>query len=231
MQTVSHVVGTDVPIPGVLRGERARFQLFGDTVNTAARIQATSHPGMIQVSSETARLLTAHGKQDWLLERKDVVTLKGKGETKTFWLTFSDRGDTESVNDVDVGEKALSLATDKVSGLIAWNVEVLSRHLKQIVASHRAQSSTRSMNVTETSNGHPIDEVVEVVTLPEKPCKISEATEQEVELGPEVTEQLESFVTNIAALYCENPFHNFEHASRKSNPCNRALLVFLADFD
>lgn len=36
---------------GVLRGERARFQLFGDTVNTASRMETTSRLSRIQISA------------------------------------------------------------------------------------------------------------------------------------------------------------------------------------
>jgi hypothetical protein len=39
-------------------------------------------------------------------------------------------------------------------------------------------------------------------------------TEQEnTVLKPEVVEQLHDFISNVAALYTDNPFHNFEHAS------------------
>eukprot|EP00980_Cylindrotheca_fusiformis_P011136 scaffold2557_cov121-Cylindrotheca_fusiformis.AAC.19 len=44
---------------GVLRGERSRFQLFGDTMNTAARMESTSERSRIQVSQVTADLLVA----------------------------------------------------------------------------------------------------------------------------------------------------------------------------
>ena len=47
---------------GVLRGDRARFQLFGDTMNTASRMESTSLKGKIQISSNTAQLLTNAGK-------------------------------------------------------------------------------------------------------------------------------------------------------------------------
>jgi class 3 adenylate cyclase len=49
---------------GVLRvSQNARFQLFGDTVNTAARMESNGSPGMIHLSQETANELTANGKQ------------------------------------------------------------------------------------------------------------------------------------------------------------------------
>jgi class 3 adenylate cyclase len=48
---------------GVLRGERARFQLFGDTVNTAARMEQTGRKDKIQISQATADYLIAGGKR------------------------------------------------------------------------------------------------------------------------------------------------------------------------
>jgi class 3 adenylate cyclase len=48
---------------GVLRGERARFQLFGDTMNTAARMEQTGMKNRIQVSQSTADCLHTRGKR------------------------------------------------------------------------------------------------------------------------------------------------------------------------
>lgn len=56
---------------GVLRGDRSRFQLFGDTMNTAARMEHTGLRGKIQLSQETAALLRAAGKIGWLNSRDD----------------------------------------------------------------------------------------------------------------------------------------------------------------
>lgn len=56
---------------GVLRGERSRFQLFGDTMNTAARMEHTGVRDKIQLSPETANLLIAAGKGKWVVKRDD----------------------------------------------------------------------------------------------------------------------------------------------------------------
>ena len=63
----------------VLRGDKARFQLFGDTVNTAARMESTGIAGRIQCSVKTADLIIASGRSDWLSPRSEVVEVKGKG--------------------------------------------------------------------------------------------------------------------------------------------------------
>ena len=90
---------------GVLRGEKSRFQLFGDTVvseqdtcvfcsspplqNTASRMESTGQPGRIHISESTANDIVKHGKAKWLTPREDKIVAKGKGEMKTFWIKFS----------------------------------------------------------------------------------------------------------------------------------------------
>jgi class 3 adenylate cyclase len=71
---------------GILRGEKSRFQLFGDTMNTAARMESTGKRGKTHVSQDTANLLTKFGKQHWLTSREEVVYAKGKGELQTYWI-------------------------------------------------------------------------------------------------------------------------------------------------
>ena len=71
---------------GVLRGERARFQLFGDTVNTASRMESTGMKGRIQVSQATYDILLGSGKMSWLKPREEKIVAKGKGEMQTYWL-------------------------------------------------------------------------------------------------------------------------------------------------
>jgi len=71
---------------GVLRGEKSRFQLFGDTVNTAARMESNGIKNKIHCSTETAEELIRLGKEKWIEKREDMIEAKGKGKLQTYWI-------------------------------------------------------------------------------------------------------------------------------------------------
>mmetsp|Transcript_15565 Transcript_15565/g.24400 ORF Transcript_15565/g.24400 Transcript_15565/m.24400 type:complete len:299 (+) Transcript_15565:1054-1950(+) len=77
-------------VAGILRGTKSRFELFGDTINTASRMESTGVGGRIQVSEETAELIRQDGKGRWLRKREDVVEAKGKGRLQTYWVDPDD---------------------------------------------------------------------------------------------------------------------------------------------
>ncbi|CAB9497675.1 Receptor-type guanylate cyclase gcy [Seminavis robusta] len=96
---------------GVLRGDKSRFQLYGDTVNTAARMETNGVPGRIHVSHVTADELLSMGKKNWLTPREDKIAVKGKGEMDTYFVAIPENGaasivlsltDTESHDDTGV---------------------------------------------------------------------------------------------------------------------------------
>lgn len=83
---------------GVMRGEKSRFQLFGDTVNTAARMESTGMRDRIHLSAETANELILGGKQNWVQLRDTKVEAKGKGQLQTYWLALSPPTDNNNNN-------------------------------------------------------------------------------------------------------------------------------------
>lgn len=151
---------------GVLRGERARFQLFGDTVNTAARMESTGLRNKIHISQETADLLQEAGKGHWVQERTDVVVAKGKGALQTYWLNPDEEEKTEAAS---AGATAAGKAeaqddsktpanappatlapapakqqtNKKNQRLIDWNCELLLQNLRKIVARRQSEGGVR----------------------------------------------------------------------------------------
>jgi class 3 adenylate cyclase len=74
---------------GVLRGDKGRFQLFGDTVNTAARMESNGVIGRIHCSQETADELVVAGKNKWLTPREGGIEAKGKGRLQTYFVDLT----------------------------------------------------------------------------------------------------------------------------------------------
>jgi hypothetical protein len=216
---------------GVLRGQKSRFQLFGDTVNTAARMESNGSRNRIQVSQTTADLIVAARKGHWLKPRLKLVEAKGKGLMKTYWVepkevaamsistTYSDPNETTEH----------SGKGSKFKRLIDWNTDTLCRLTKQIVSRRNAamkNSSGKKASSLPTPNtkvildigegGIPMDEVKEIIELPEFDAMAFEREEAEpdsIELPSVVANQIRDFVIVIASRYHNNPFHNFEHAS------------------
>jgi class 3 adenylate cyclase len=69
-------------VAGVIGERKFSYDLWGDTVNTAARMESSGLAGCIQVTDETCRLLAGR----YPFERRDGVEVKGKGVMSTWTL-------------------------------------------------------------------------------------------------------------------------------------------------
>ena len=246
---------------GVLRGEKSRFQLFGDTVNTAARLESTGERKRIQISEETASLIKQAGKENWIKPRKEPVVAKGKGEMKTYWLNPKSRkGSSTAGTDVANDDDNISIASEnschqsgnegsplptsrtggpeenaKIQRLIGWNVDVLLRLLKMIVASRGSDQQVVAPNesvkaletqilVSTTTVEAEVPEFVSFLAFDEdRAVEMASIDPENIMLTADVEGQLRDYVALIASMYGDHPFHNFEHASHVTMSVSKLL--------
>lgn len=168
---------------GVLRGEKSRFQLFGDTVNTASRMESTGEKNKIQVSQATADLIAQSGKSNWTRQRKDTVHAKGIGMVQTYWINIKVTSEKKTTEDrrfaaylfrqqsLRAGKGSLMAMADTSrirKSLIDWQVDLLSDILKEIILQRQCREEAVSDTIQAAGDrqNQPRDEIVETIAMP-----------------------------------------------------------------
>ena len=133
--------------------------------------------------------------------------------------------------------------------LVVWNVEMLSRLLRKIVAMREgkepekenimASMFTGIMNSMQAQDDEylelpaprpgqtVLDEVQEIIALPTEAAAHKQEPDL-VELPSDVVDQLTKYVTAIADMYRDNPFHSFDHASHVTQSVIKMLSRVVA---
>ncbi|XP_065581931.1 adenylate cyclase type 3-like isoform X2 [Artemia franciscana] len=68
---------------GVIGASKPHYDIWGNTVNVASRMESTGKAGFIQVTEETTQILQRFG---FIFEQRGLVKIKGKGQLMTYYL-------------------------------------------------------------------------------------------------------------------------------------------------
>ncbi|MGK7923027.1 MAG: adenylate/guanylate cyclase domain-containing protein [Trichodesmium sp.] len=75
-------INTGPVVAGVIGTKKFIYDLWGDAVNVASRMESSGEPGKIQVTSQTYDLL----KEQYIFAERGIIRVKGRGEMMTYWL-------------------------------------------------------------------------------------------------------------------------------------------------
>lgn len=135
-------------VAGVIGNKLPRYRLFGDTINSAARMMQKGLPGQLQFGEETYGMISAPLKAK--VQYRGEVEMKGKGKLKA-WVYVPAPGDSNEREPVSFCEDN----GDKLGALVSMPKKSGGKHrmslLKSVIPMMKSQNALSQLRNSETT--------------------------------------------------------------------------------
>jgi Adenylate and Guanylate cyclase catalytic domain len=160
-------------------------------------------------------------KESLISDTKSNTVSRG-GSAKTTERSVGPRGapaqrkpPAVSMSGIGSFKNAREKKKNKESRLVDWNVEVLSKLLKHVIARRSALGLVKpavEVKLNRSDGQTVLEEVREIITLPKFDASAAKKQEdpEKMVLDPAVKERLREYVGTLSSMYRQNPFHNYE---------------------
>lgn len=160
-------------VGGVIGAKKPVYDIWGNTVNEASRMDSTGSLDRIQVPKNTAEILK---KEGYHMSYRGLVQVKGKGQMETYWVMGKMRRESSLNRSHYNGKKSM---TEVISGMVgvrrkqalssSLSVPSAKQTLVKSPSKRVGQTSTKSSilgddenrSISESNQDHPTSEMDE----------------------------------------------------------------------